>query len=197
MRKFSCLILAAALCAPSLLRAQDAATQERLQKLSGQMEDLLAARAEQDKRINALASQLSELREQIGKPNGNYASQEDLKRLAETVREVDRKRLEGYDTIHAELLKLGRTLAAPVPAPTKRMTEQASQSGEGAVPAKPAGNENGFEYIIQKGDTLSTIVAAYREKKIKVTVEQITKANAGLVPEKLQVGQKIWIPAPE
>src|SRR5258708_4560513 len=119
MRRISLLILAAALCAAPQSRAQDAATQERLDKLTGQIEDLLAARAEQDKRLTALSSQLAELREQTGKPNANYASQEDLKRLAEVVREVDRKRLDDYDKIHADLLKLGKSLSAPPSAPRR------------------------------------------------------------------------------
>ncbi len=193
MRRISFLIVSAALCAAPQARAQDAATQERLDKLTGQIEDLLAARAEQDKRITALAAQLSELREQSTKPNANYASQEDLKRLAEAVREVDRKRLEDYDKIHADLLKLGKTLSVPAP-PPKRPVETTPLAGDAGSSTKAGGDEKGFEYVVQKGDTLSIIVQAYREKNVKVTVEQIVKANPGLVPEKLRVGQKIFIP---
>ena len=57
--------------------------------------------------------------------------------------------------------------------------------------------EKGFEHAVASGDTLSTIAQAYKEKGIKVTVDQILKANPGLVPEKMKVGQKIFIPAPE
>ena len=35
-----------------------------------------------------------------------------------------------------------------------------------------------------------------KEKNIKVTVKQIENANPGLKPERLKVGQKIFIPAP-
>jgi len=49
---------------------------------------------------------------------------------------------------------------------------------------------------VARGDTLSTIVEAYREQNIKVTLDSILKANPGLKPERLQVGQKIIIPAP-
>jgi len=50
---------------------------------------------------------------------------------------------------------------------------------------------------VAPGDTVSTISLAYREKGIKVTVDQILKANPDLVPEKMPVGRKIWIPAPK
>ena len=51
--------------------------------------------------------------------------------------------------------------------------------------------------MIKPGDTLDAIVQAYKEKNIKVTVAQILKANPGLKPERLLIGQKIYIPAPQ
>ena len=51
--------------------------------------------------------------------------------------------------------------------------------------------------LVEGRDTLSTIAQAYKEKGIKVTVDQILKANPGLVPERMRTGQKIWIPAPQ
>ena len=61
--------------------------------------------------------------------------------------------------------------------------------------APPSANPE--TYVVQSGDTLSVIVQAYNEKGIKVTTKQILKANPGLVPEKMKVGQKIFIPAPK
>jgi LysM domain len=180
-------------CAGPTVRSQDAATEERLNKINGQIEDLLAAQAAQQKRLAALARELADLREQALRPNPAYAGQDEVRRLAETVREVDRKRLEDYDKIRAELLKLGKTLAvAPPPA------KKSSPPPPSDVPAaeKTGPPEKGFEYVIQRGDTLAIIVQAYREKNIKVSTEQILKANPGLKPEKLYVGRKIFIPAP-
>jgi LysM repeat protein len=69
-------------------------------------------------------------------------------------------------------------------------------------PPKGAGNagggaDKGFEHVIAPGDTLSTIAQAYREKGVKVTSEQILKANPGLKEKSLQPGQKIFIPSPK
>jgi len=100
--------------------------------------------------------------------------------------------LEDYDKIHAELLKLGKSLSTPAaprkPAPTN--TVDAPPTDNGSSPQK------GFEYTIEPNDTLSVIVKAYREKNIKVTVDQILKANPKLDPNRLKVGTKIFIPAP-
>jgi LysM repeat protein len=61
------------------------------------------------------------------------------------------------------------------------------------VPVEPAPPANvpapAQEYVVAKGDTLSTIA-----KKFSVTVKAIEEANPGVVPTKLQIGQKLVIP---
>jgi LysM repeat protein len=187
------LILALALASGPVLCAQDAATSERLNQLTGQIEDLIAANKAQQKQIAELSREIAGLREQSAKPTTTYATPEDLKRLAEQVKEVDRKRLEDYDKIHADLLKLSKTLTAPVP---KQMHSAPPPKEESANQEKTGAPEKVFEYEIKPDDTLSAIVSAYREKNIKITTDQILKANPGLKAEKLKVGQKIVIPVP-
>jgi beta-lactamase regulating signal transducer with metallopeptidase domain/LysM repeat protein len=72
----------------------------------------------------------------------------------------------------------------------------ANLSDTPTVTTSPHPSDKGFEYVIQKGDTLSIIAQAYKEKNIKVSNDDILKANPGLKAEKLKVGQKIFIPAP-
>jgi LysM repeat protein len=54
--------------------------------------------------------------------------------------------------------------------------------------------EKGYEYTVQSGDTLSAIVQAYRDQGVKVTVDDVLKANPSLKPSSMRVGQKIFIP---
>jgi len=193
MKQISLLLLALTLGAVPAARAQDAATEERLNKLSGQIEDLIAGQKQMKERLASLAREMENLREQASKPTASYAAQEDLKRLADSVKEVDRKRLEDYDKIRAELLKLGKVLSAPTPTSKKSASTTTADSPD-ATKASPSAK--GFEYVIEKNDNLSAIVKAYAEKNIKVTTEQILKANPGLDPNRLRVGKKIFIPAP-
>lgn len=193
MKRISCLLLTLSLSGSPVARAQDAATEERLNKLTGQIEDLIAAQKEQKERLAALAREIGNVRDQLNKPTANYAAQEDLKQLADKVKEVDRKRIEDAEKIHAELLKLGKNLSAP-PVATRHAAP--AKEIETASSEKSASPEKGFEYTIQKNDTLSVIVQAYREKNIKVTTDQILKANPGLNANRLRPGQKIFIPAP-
>ena len=51
-----------------------------------------------------------------------------------------------------------------------------------------------FEYKIQSGDNLSKIVPKLKAQGIKVTAEDIQKANPNVVWTKLKIGQSILIP---
>ena len=194
MKRISFLLVTLALCSPPALRAQDAATEERLNKLSGRIEDLTAAQEALRKQMSELTRELEDVREQSGKPNTSYARPEDLNRLAEAIKEVDRKRMDDAEKIHTELLKLRDVLeSAAVPAEKATVTSPKDT----AATTSSTTPEKGFEYVIKSGDTLDAIAQAYREKNIKVTAAQILKANPGLKAERLIVGQKIFIPAPQ
>jgi LysM repeat protein len=189
MKRISILMAVLTLCTTSGLRAQDAATEERLKKLNGYVEELLADKARQQKQIAELSREIESLREQVSKPSGNYASQDDLRELARKVQEIDRKRMEDDEKIVKLIEEWGKT--APRSGGTAKPKTPSDNPGTGGATA-----DKGYEYEIQSGDNLSVIVQAYREKGIKVSVDQILKANPGLVPEKMKVGQKIFIPAP-
>ena len=170
-----------------MVRAQDAATEERLNKLNGLVQDLVEDKANIKKQIDVLAKEITSLREQ-GSRAPSAASAEDLRKLAEKVQEIDRKRDADNKLIVKELEKLekaikeGRQRPSPVPA------------NSGTSSAAPA--DKVYEYVVQNGDTLSAIVTAYREQGVKITVEDILKANPGLKATSLSVGKKIFIPAP-
>jgi LysM repeat protein len=194
MKRISFLLVTLALCAAPALRAQDAATEERLNKLAGSINDLTDRQEALKKQIADLAKDIAELREQSAKPSANYARPEDLNRLAEAVKEVDRKRMDDAEKTHAELLKLRKLLEAPLTS-TKKGSGPKPPKDTPVTPTPPT-SDKGFEYVVKSGDTLEAIVLAYKEKNIKVTVNQIVNANPGLKPERLRVGQKIFIPAP-
>ena len=187
-----------ALCAAPGVRAQDAATQERLDKLSGRIEDLTAAQEALKKQIADLSRELESVREQSGKPNESYARQEELKSLADSItksiKEVDRKRMDDAENVRTELLKLRKVLEAPPPQPKKPATNAPKDLPAATASTTP---EKGFEHVVKSGETLDGIVLACREKNIKVTVSQVLKANPGLKAERMKVGQKIFIPAPQ
>jgi LysM repeat protein len=192
MKRILFLLFAFVFFAASALRGQDAAVEERLNKLNGLVQDLLEDKATQKKQFEGLAKEIENLREAQNHPNAACATQEELKRLAEKIQEIDKKREADKELILKRIEELAKTLAVPTKKPV--VVAPPPTAGVTGAPATP---EKGFEYVIQSGDTLSVIAEAYREKNIKVTVDQIMKANPGLNPNRLKVGQKIFIPAPK
>jgi nucleoid-associated protein YgaU len=191
MKKTTILLVTGLLSMTQAVWAQDAAVEERLNKINGHVEDLLTAQKLQQERIAELAKELGNMREEAGKKNGGFASQEEVRKLAEKLQEIDQKRVADNEKILKEIEKLGRAGAT---ARTERKAPK-SQPESSASAGTTGGAEKGFEYVIQSGDTLSTIALAYREKGNKITSDQILKANPGLKANSLRVGQKIFIPA--
>jgi len=170
---------------------QDAATQSQIDKLSGQVQDLLAGQEQQTKQLAALEKEISDLRDKVNTPQVNdSASGADLKSLAEKVQEIDRKRQADRELILKQIEQLGK-VAAAAPVHPKTKTAPAPAPDETAAPATP---QKGYEYVVKAGDTLSLIAKAYREQGVHVTTTQILKANPGLDASKLYVGKKVFIP---
>jgi LysM repeat protein len=192
MKRISFLWVTLALCSTPAVRAQDAATQERLDKLSGRIEDLIEKQDALTKRVDALRLEIESVREQASKPTGNWATQEDLKRVAKGLEEVDRKRRDDSELVQKQLERLRKVLETPVPQPKSKPAPVPKYN---PLPEEPAKPQQGVEHVVKPGETLSAIVQACREQKIKVTQKQILDANPGLKPEKLRAGQKIFIPA--
>jgi LysM repeat protein len=189
------------ICRP--LQAQDAAAaaataqeqEERYQKLRANIEDLLNTQATLEKRLSALNDELQTLRQNTDRASGNYATRDDLRKLADDVREIDRKREEDKKLILEELRKLAATpvpVVAPEPPKRAAKPELAPDPNAGA----PAVPKNGYTYTVKDGDTLAAIVNAYRQNGVKVTVDQVLKANPNLKPRSMRVNQKIFIPDP-
>ncbi len=178
------------------LRAQPALppeVQERLQRLEGLVEDLLAAQAALQKNLAVLRDEVQAVREESRRAGDRlgerFVSHEDLRKLAEALREVDRKREEDKRLILEEIKKLAQ---APVPPPPRETARSAPREG---TPAS-AGPQKGYTYKIKPGDTLSAIAQAYAQSGVKVTVDDILKANPGLKPNRLPVDREIFIPDP-
>jgi vacuolar-type H+-ATPase subunit I/STV1 len=170
--------------------AQDvAALEERVKQLNGYVQDLLEDKTHQKKQIEALAKEIQALREQQQtQPKTSYASQEDLRALAKQVQDIEDKRKTDREVILKEIENLGKASAGK-PRPPKN---NSGNSTPGDLPDKA------IEHTIAAGDTLSTIAAAYsKEKGVKITTEQIRKANPGIKDDKLAPGKKILVPVPE
>jgi LysM repeat protein len=200
MKRILVWFLILSFAAVTAARAQDDATQQQIDKLTGQVQDLVDAQASQGKRIEALEKEIGDLQGQSAQPGSSTASPDDLKKLAAQVQEIDKKRQADNDRVLKELEHLEKALGGS--SPGHRSTPDISPDTK-PTPLKdhadtsPSGPQNGYDYTIHSGDTLSAIAKAYRAQGIKVTTDQILKANPGLDAKSMKVGQKIFIPAPQ
>jgi LysM repeat protein len=197
MKKISLCILLLVFTA-SLVRAQNSATQQQIDKLTGQIQDLLEVQAQQTKRIDALEKDLSETREKVNTPVVNdTASRDDLKKLAEQVQEIDHKRQDDRELILRQIESLGKA-AAITPLPTHHTSAPRVVADETPTPPAvtplPATPQKGYEYEVKQGDTLGLIIKAYHAQGVKVKKSQIIAANPKMNPEVLIPGKKIFIP---
>ena len=180
--------------------AQDDAAQQQLDKLSGQIQDLQAAQVEQNKHIQALEKEISDLQGQASQATGSTANSDDVKKLAEQVQEIDKKRQEDNARVLKQLEQLEKSLgnSSPSHRPPLDITPDTTTPMpiRGHPTTDASGPQNGYYYTIHNGDTLLAVAKAYRAQGIKVTTDQILKANPGLDAKNMKVGQKIFIPAP-
>jgi LysM repeat protein len=146
-----------------------AVLEEKINKLSAQVEDLQYRQQKTDKTLEIIQVDLKELRRNTGS-----ASTDDLKAIEARIAAVDAARQKDKQVIVDELAK------------------QLAALGTGIKPPKhtnitPTGEEK--EHIVQRGEYLSVIA-----RKYGVTVAELRKNN-NLASDELKIGQKLTIPS--
>ena len=161
--------------------------EERFRNLQSRVEQLEASNVALQRKVGDLELLVRSLKDQVGSDRSRLATQDDLRQVVEKLQELDRKRQEDLKQIAGEIAGLGSK--AP---PPRRSTPERD-------PASTP--EKGYEYVVQSGDTLSSIIGAYnaefkKQGKKSISLQQVQNANPGLKPEVIHPGQKIFIPMP-
>ncbi len=169
MKRCTAAACAALLCAGAVL-AQTTDSRalgvldEKVDRLTAQVEDLQFRQQQLQKDLDGVRAQLQELRRVAGGADpAALKALEDRITAVDTARQADKKAI--IDQLAKELAGLGRS-----------------------APAPPATSGAAKEYVVQKGDTLSSIAKANG-----VSVADLKKAN-GLTRDDIKVGQKLRIP---
>jgi len=121
---------------------------EKVSRLTAQMEDFQFRQQQMQKDIEGIRTELQEVRRAAG-----GASQNDLKGLEDRIQAVDAARQADKKAIIDQLAK------------------ELSSLGSGKAPSKPAPDTK--EHVVQKGETLSAIAKTYG-----VSVADLKKANS-------------------
>jgi hypothetical protein len=176
--------------------AERAAAEERYRILQSSYDDLAAAQLELRKRLEAVTDALQKVSAEARSRPGaeQLVTRAEFEKLVESVREIDRKREADRRQILAQIEELGKSLQEMLRRPpAKVVTGQDPPSRGGS-----SGNQEGVEYVVESGNTLSAIIAAhnaaFKDQGRKTSLQLILDANPGLVPETMQVGKKLFIP---
>jgi LysM repeat protein len=196
MKKISLLSFILALAA-SPLCAQDAATQQQIDDINGTLQSIQDTQRQQNQRLTALEKQINDLQDKLSQPAANNsASADDLKKLADQVQEIDKKRQDDNEHVLKALENLEKSMGATPSGHKQPPVTQIDTPNTAGGSSGGGAQQKGYYYEVKSGDTLSAISKAYRAQGIKVSVDQILAANPGLTAKNLEVGKKVFIPQP-
>src|SRR5437667_3761414 len=169
---------------PARAAVEREAAEENYKVLSSAVNGLTTGQADLQRRFGALADEIRALRAQDNKiDTSKFVTREELNRLVESVKEIDRKReadkkliLDEFEELKKDLRKMLSAPASAPPAPPPRKTRSPPPSTKGSKrptekyrtkPGKPseaaATNQEGVDYLIQPGNNLLAIVKPHTE----------------------------------
>lgn len=182
---------------------------ERLQRLTSMVESLELALASQKRQIEALGNEMQRLREDQLERAGQRPWADDLKRLADAVNEVDRKRVADSEQVVKVLNELRKAVATaaepPKPASAARSGDAGGRREEGGTGSRGSGSarepavEKALPWVMERGQRLSTVVARFNEQAKKegfqpLTVQQVMKFNNITDDRRIREGSTIQLP---
>ena len=174
-------------------------------------------------RIQKLESTIAELRSQIGDVRSVASSagkdsvtQDQLKKVLDQLRDLDRRRQEDNEKVLQQIKKLADMPAPPPPSfdePKSKGRKPAADAGAGAgraeaksepkapepkaEPPKPSlpPDYEFYEHVVRDNQSLGQIINEYNKGYgLKVRLKHVLEANPKLRPERVVPGQKIRIP---
>jgi septal ring factor EnvC (AmiA/AmiB activator) len=164
---------------------------ERFKQIASDIQSLQESNMRLMKKLEKVSEDMDSLREQMAKSKPDLATQDDVKKLAEKILDLDTLRKSDNKVIEEKIIELAKLIAKAPPVVEPKHTVKPPVQ-ETKTPDK---EEKGYKYSVKKGDTLVKIVAACNKEGIKVTAKQIETANPGLNVSRLQIGQEIFIPS--
>ena len=130
--------------------------------------------------------------------------QQDVVSLKERVKKLEaenaelKRGLEEQEKARARekdaLLKEVSKIVASGPGGKTGGKESHSAAGQPGPKGDGGSAEQGYEYTVEAGQNLWAIAKAYQEKGVKVSVEDICKANNMSKDQPLKTGQRLFIP---
>ena len=160
--------------------------EERHKQLRAAYEDLVDALELQRRQLEELRDEVDQMKRTPQVDESKFATKSDVARIERALKDLNdgwnAKREEDRKVIVDQLKQL------------KQSTQSSPSPSKPSTPSKTYSTY--YEYKIESGDTLTTVIKAYNESGIPVTLDQVKGFNPGLNVDKIVVGQVIKIPDP-
>lgn len=164
--------------------AEETATKAEVEYLRGELRALRQEQAASSANMGRLQSDLYA----ASANQGEYATQAQLADLARQIESLrgaiaaeSSERVKGQQRIYDDIVKKMTDIAK----------QQQAAAAKNAAAAAQRTYGSGWEHVVQPGESLSAIAAAYHVK-----VDAIVRANDIKNPNALRAGQKLFIPDP-
>jgi hypothetical protein len=170
---------------------------ERLLRLTSTVESLELTLASQKRQIDALNSEVQRLREELASEQAKRPWTDDLKRIADALQEIDRKRISDNEHVLKVLEDVRRAVAAAAEA--SRPAPRGSDARGSSTKAAELGAKKALPYVMKRGETLSGILEdfnpdAARQGYRRLTVQQLMDFNAITDATRIPEGATIMLP---
>lgn len=162
---------------------------ERYKRMSAKIEDLENTIQTYNQQFQKMEAEIHRLQSELAKVRDGNRDSGAKADIVEQIKAVDRARIADQENVMKEFARLRKELLGTLTKPAKSTPGPLAQA-----PIVPV-TEKGLEYSIREGDTLVKLVAALNKQGVKVTQKQVEQANPGVNWNKLQIDQKIFIPA--
>ena len=188
--------------------------QTRFQQAEESEERLRARMQKMESTIAELRSQLGEVRSVAASAGKDSVTQEQLKKVLDQLRDLDRRRQEDNEKVLQQIKRLADLPTAPPPSFDDPKPKGRKPSGEPSLgaggsakveskvepmadvpkPTLPADYEF-YEHVVRENQSVSQIINEYNKGYgMKVRLKHVLEANPKLRPERLVTGQKVRIP---
>lgn len=223
--------LSMALVLGGMISARAEISQEDIRQLQTRFQQAEESEERLRARIQKLESTIAELRSQIGEVRSVAASagkeavtQDQLKKVLDQLRELDRRRQEDNEKVLQQIKRLADLPTPPPPSfedpkpnkgrkpagdagsgggggssrgeskPESKGEPKAEAKADAPKPSLPADYEF-YEHVVRDNQSLSQIINEYNKGYgLKVRLKHVLEANPKLRPERVAPGQKIRIP---